>query len=431
MKLFVSTSDMFGDILGAHMLRCLQKFPVDVEAVGVGGPILRSQGVDLAIDSQQLSAIGLSAHFMGKEAGSPLAAIGRLGSIATRIRDRVEDFRPDALVMIMSPGINLALSQMLASSSIKKIYILPPETWAWSGFFGAGRRRSKVLFGSDLIVTGFQFEQTLLSELKNRYQGRGGAVKWFGHPVADCPVAQCSLATLKTRQNLDPDQKIIGLFPGSRPNEIRELLPIMLEAASLLTREHRLLSFALPVAGFHLRDLVEETVAPYRDKLALDVLYPDEETPQGLLPIYQAMACSEAAMVASGTASLELMLHGVPSVVCYRLREASWPLVSRSGLVRLKTKFIALPNVLAREEICPELIQERLTVNRLTEALSELIADPARLRLRSEKLRALGRSLGEPGVMNRITKEMLSLIDPETAWIHSPIEEPTTYAAAS
>ncbi|HEV8353710.1 MAG TPA: lipid-A-disaccharide synthase, partial [bacterium] len=213
-------------------------------------------------------------------------------------------------------------------------------------------------------------------------------------PAVDMVRPMWDLDIRRARLGLSAGSRVVGLLPGSRAQEVALLLPIMLDAAARLARRHRDLEFVLPVAAPHLRPAVDRYVA--RTTLPVRVT----------AAVYDAMAEASVLMAASGTATLEAAVMGVPLVVGYRLPALS----ALIALAVLSTRRISLPNLLAGREIVPELLQNDLTPGRLAAQTGDLLESPARRAAMAADLRAAAAQLGPPGAVGRAADEVLGML---------------------
>ena len=282
--------------------------------------------------------------------------------------------RTDVLVLIDYPGFNLRLAEAARKAGIKTVYYIGPQIWAW-----APGRIEKIKRSVDLMLVVFDFEQAI-------YQRAGVPVRWVGHPLLDQLDFAPREAEFRARHGIPPGHLLLGLFPGSRPAEIRRIFPVMLEAAlRVRAARGRVTPIAAVASSLDRRDL-----ATWVEQSGMDVPLLEGET-HGL------MQAADLALVASGTATLETALLGSPLFVLYRTDALTFQIARM--VVHLER--IGLVNVVAGREIAPEFIQGHCR--------ADLIAREAILRLAHPQLKSefapvaseLRERLGRPGAAGR------------------------------
>jgi lipid-A-disaccharide synthase len=298
---------------------------------------------------------------------------GALRTLGRAARER----RPAAALLIDSPDFNLRLARRLRALRVKVAYFIGPSVWAWRAY----RVRQIARDVSRMLVI-LPFEARF-------YEERGVSATYVGNPVADAHRAAGSLVVKR-------DPNLLALLPGSRHQEIHRIWPPMLAAARRLRSEHPALQLVVPVA-------------PTVDR-ALFGLVPDVQLVEGGAP--EVLAKARAAIVASGTATLEAALALTPMVVVYRTSWLSW-LVGRA-LVRLR--FISLVNLLAGRALVPELLQSDCTAERIAQAAAPLLAETPDREAQIEGMRSLREDLApphSPPAARRAAEEVLALLEAE------------------
>ncbi len=366
MKVFLLAGEVSGDVAAAHLARALRELQPDVELVGAGGERMRDAGVRVVLDTSRWGVIG----YLESYVRIPVFA-GRLWRVLRIVRR--ED--PDVLVLVDFPGFNLAVARRL-SHRIPTIYYFPPMAY--------GRRQNRARKLARLpvrVLAPFPFEAEL-------YRAAGADVIFTGHPALDWVRPQLDRKTLCQMLGLDPDRPLVALLPGSRVQEVRTLLGAMVGAVRLGRAQ-------VP----HLQAVVAQ---------ASDILEPLIARGASDLPVvagrtHDLLAAADAALVASGTATLEALILATPMVVCYRvLRATAW--IARRVA---NTPWISLPNLLAGAEVVPELLQDRVTSEELARALLEIL-EPDRASEMRRTLLELRRRLGPPGALERSAREVLA-----------------------
>jgi lipid-A-disaccharide synthase len=362
-----------GDMYGADVARTLlRRFP-GCQIYGLGGQRMREAGVQLEGDISRTAVIG------------PFEVVGSLGNlyrVFRRLADRVESEPLSAAVLIDFPDFNLRLAKRVKDVGVPVIYYVSPQVWAWR----EGRiKQIRQLVTKMLVI--FPFEEEI-------YRNAGVDVEFVGHPLVDTVRATKDKAEFCAAYKLDPRRPLVALLPGSRRKEVRYILPVMCEAVTLILQQKPDAQFVLPMAAGLDRAQLEQIIAGRPITIVMD-------------DTYNAVRYARAAIVASGTATLETALLGTPEVIVYRISPASWMV----GQVLLKARFYGIVNIILGEEIVPELFQDRMTPESVSKAALRLMDDvwvQSRIRGNYEKLR---RQLGSGRVAERVVEAVAKLVE--------------------
>lgn len=342
MELFISTGEISGDLHGARVLQELRRLSPSLKAYGIGGPRLREAGLEKTADIEELSLVGIT------EVLPRLRSIFRLYSDTRKLLARR---RPAAVLLIDSPDFNLRLARHAHSLGLRTIYYIGPTVWAWR----KGRIRT-IRNSVDLMLTVFPFEETL-------YRRHGVRSCFVGHPMVDMVRASragISTAAFLAEVGAPGDRDLVTLMPGSRTNEVRLILPALIGAARILTARYPSLHFLVPAASPRIHDDVRFSIG--------------DSLPNCTLVHGRASAClaaSRAAMVTSGTATLEAALSGTPFVTVYRLD----PLSYLAGRLLVSSPYISLPNILSGDKVVEELIQGDCRPENIAREIIRLLED--------------------------------------------------------
>jgi lipid-A-disaccharide synthase len=293
----------------------------------------------------------------------------------------------DAVVLVDYPGFNLRLARRAHAMGTRVLYFISPQIWAWK----PGRIES-ISRDVDRLLVVFPFEVDL-------YRGRPIEVEYVGHPLVDTARATRPRAEIAGSVGLDPAKPTLGILPGSRLSEVRRNLPPALGAARLLRRFSRGLQILIPVAS---------TLAP-KDLTRLTEAYPDLNPVVTSEPFYDLLSLCRAAIVSSGTATLETALMEVPMVVIYRLN----PLTAAVARRMTTIENFGLVNVVAGGRIVPECIQERCTPERIARKIERYLADDRLHASTVEALRKVRAKLGEGGAYLRAARSLAGFLDGE------------------
>jgi len=347
-----------GDLLAARMLRGLRSRDPQVQAMGIGGPAMARAGFEAWHPMDALSVFGYV---------DALRQAPRLIRTWRDTRRRTLDWRPDVFVGVDAPDFNLRLEEKLRAAGIPTVHFVGPSIWAWR-FERIHQIRRAV---SHMLVL-FPFEVDL-------YREQGVPVTYVGHPLAELIPARPDRAAARARLGLAPGRRVLALMPGSRESEIRLLAPRFLQAAQILLSQDPDLQIVVPVVNAHRRAQFEAILAQHPVP-GCRVLSALPEAGQGAparadgldtseWPIaWHAMEAADAVLVASGTATLEAALFKRPLVISYVItpwmrRIMAW----KSGQDAPSLPWIGLPNILEREFVVPELLQEAATPQALAE----------------------------------------------------------------
>jgi len=366
MKLLISAGEASGDQHGARLLRALRARRPDLQAFGMGGERLVDAGLEAVARPETLSVVGIT------EAVEKLPGIRRaLGALVAAARAR----RPEGAVLIDFPDFHNLLARRLRRAGVPLIYYVSPQVWAWRRW-----RARTIASRARRIITLFPFETEI-------YRRLGADAVCAGHPLVE-DVAE----DLAAPSPLPPKRRRrLVLLPGSRPSEVKRHWPILAEAAERLARRLDLEVLAVRAPG------LDAALFGGAAERGIGVVA------EGLHPL---LATADLAFVASGTATLDAALCGTPMVVVYRTSAVSHAIAR--ALVRLR--LIALVNIVAGEQVVPELLQDALTAETLERAGAELLGSPERVEAMRRGLARVARQLGPPGASDRAAELVLSAL---------------------
>ena len=312
-----------------------------VSFFGVGGERMRAAGCETIIDARDLSVVGIT---------EILGHLPKIYGLFHRLIREADKRKPDLAIVIDSPAFNWRVAREMKKRGIPTIYYVAPQFWAWR----QGRVRLIRKYIDKALVI-FPFEEQF-------YRERGVNATFVGHPLAELPMPTVTRADYAAEYGLNGDKQWITLMPGSRVKEVRMNLPTMLEAGAALGDKYE---FLLPVAptldGNFVQGLVEQAKTG-QQKIIL--------VPEALPALHH----SRAAIVASGTATIEAALMSTPFVMVYRVSRMTYLL----GKPRVKVPHFAMVNLIAGEEVVPELVQDDFTAQNVTTRLHEILEDPRR-----------------------------------------------------
>jgi lipid-A-disaccharide synthase len=366
-----ASSDMYAARLAVEL-----RARTGAHIFGMGGPRMAEAGVELIADYHEVAVVGIA---------EVLHKIPSVVSVQNRLAREAVRRAANLAILVDSPGTHLGVARRLKPKRIPVGYFIGPQIWAWrAGRVRIVRRRVKKM------VVIFPFEEPI-------YRDAGVPVEFVGHPLVDIVKSTLTREEFARRRGLDPEKPIVALLPGSRKNEIARNYPVIAEACGILAREPGLIGqsqfvhVAAPGLGV-------ELFGPYAPP-GLEIHRVDGGA-------YNALAAADCAMVASGTATIEAALLGTPMVVVYRVSPVS------AFLARplIRTKFFAMPNLIAGHQVVPELIQDAFTAEAVAAELARLIDSPdERAAMRSD-LKEVGARLGPGGAIERAADAFAAML---------------------
>ncbi|HET6366922.1 MAG TPA: lipid-A-disaccharide synthase [Pseudomonadales bacterium] len=375
--IMLSAGETSGDLHGGTLCRALRELDPALRLIGMGGARMAAAGMEVVADPTAHAVVGTS------------EAVGRVPALYRAYRalvHRLREDRPRVLVVIDFPEFNMRLARQARRAGVPVVFFIPPQVWAWR------RRRVRLIARlATRVLAVFPFEPPM-------YEAAGVAVEFVGHPLLDVLPPGLDRARARLGLGIEPDLSVVGLFPGSRREEIIRLLPAMLDAARrLVTLGAPTPRFALGLAPSVDRRLVESQLATAERAGGPPVEILEHRT-------YELMAAADAILIASGTATLEAALLGTPMVVCYRVSRFT-ELISRL-LIRIPR--ISLPNIVAGRDVVPELLQSEVTGTRLAQEVRRLLVEPGAAAAQRATFAELRGRLGEPGVGRRAARAVLA-----------------------
>ena len=325
-----------GDLLASLVIPGLQSHWADVALHGIGGPKMKALGFDAWWPQEKLAVRGYV---------EVLRHYREITGIRKSLLHRLLENPPDVFVGVDAPDFNLDLAFALKRRGISTMQFVCPSVWAWRA-----ERLDKIRQSVDNVLCLFPFEPPLL----HRY---GIDATYVGHPLAKSIPLSPDKVLARESLGVSPDQKLIALLPGSRTSEIEHMTPLFFAASKILETQYPGVSFVLPVAPGHMQ-LVQSLQLRLTPPQNLMLLEGQSHT---------ALAAADAAMVASGTATLEAALFKCPMVIAYHMPWLSWQIIRRKRL----QPWVGLPNILCQDFIVPELLQEQATPHALAKATLE------------------------------------------------------------
>lgn len=358
-RLMIVAGEASGDLHGAKLALELKKILPDTTCYGLGGDHMRKAGVNTIADVSELSVIGLI---------EVLKHYPRLRKILNRMKNELKRNRPDVLVLIDSPDFNLHLAKEARRHGIKVMYYISPQIWAWRS-----SRMRVIKKCVDMMATVFPFEEKF-------YRNAGVPVKYVGHPLVEDARTTTDKNAFFKNHKLYTDKKLVGLFPGSRTSEVEHNFPVLIQAATALSRQHPDVQFITPVASTLSAEFVENFIR----NTPIDIT-------TATANIYDVIHACDAIAAASGTVTLQVTLMQTPMLIIYRVSPITYRILNRL----VDFTFAGIANVIAGREICREFIQHEATPENIAGELERLLSDhPYATRMKSE-MSTIRNTLGE------------------------------------
>jgi len=368
LRVYLVAGEASGDRLAADLLRELKKNP-KLRAFGVGGPMLKAAGQEQSLDLAKHAVVGLT---------DVLKNLPKFLKIFREVKHEIAEVNPDVVVLVDYPGFNLRLAKALHGerNGPAVVYYVSPQVWAWK----AGRAKTMERILERLLVI-FPFEVDWFARHAPKLKTR-----WVGHPLADRWIEQAHAQR--------DEVPCVALLPGSRTKEIEKHWPVLLKTAQRIVQEQRNVRFISMATNHEMRQKLEEIWAKYpMSGVSLDILSGQSLT--------QLTRCS-LAIVASGTATLECAMAGLPMLVVY---QASW-LTYWIGRMLVKLPYLSMVNVLAGEKVVPEFLQGAAEPERLARAALQILRNPKGAETMAIRIREVAKKLGGPGAAARAAEEV-------------------------
>jgi len=373
-----------GDLLGAQLAETLRKAAGGrrIEFFGSAGVRMREAGVEPVVDADGLAIMGIA------EIAGALPIFLRA---FRKLRAEAELRRPNLIVLIDFPDFNLRFAKALKRKGHTVVYYVSPQLWGWREY-----RYRTIRDHVDVLLAILPFEQ-------DWYAGRGVKnVEYVGHPLAHCVKPSMAASEFRASYSLDSKLPLVALLPGSRHKEITRILPPMIEAGARLARDVEGVQFAIALASTRTED--EAAAAIELISKGFSGPLPKFSVVKGAT--YDLLNAADAAAIASGTATLEAGLIGVPMAIVYKTSQLNYKLVRPL----INVEHFGLINLIAGRRIVKELIQDDFTPATLAGELRSLL-DPARNREVRHELRDAAARLGEAGASDQAAKAILRMID--------------------
>lgn len=362
MEIAIVAGEVSGDIQGGKLAGEIKKIMPDIKIWGIGGHEMQREGVELVSDITELAVVGF---------WEVLKNYRRIKKVFYNILKEIETRHPKAVILVDYPGFNLRLARKVKSLGIPIIYYISPQVWAW----GKGRIKkiSKLI---DKMIVIFPFE-------KEFYEKEGVPVEFVGHPIIDVLASRVSKRDeFRKEIGVLPNEKLIGILPGSRVQEVRRHLPVFLKAAKKIKNAR----FVIGAASNNICEMIKNTPFPVLVGRTYDI-----------------MEASDLILTSSGTATLETACFGTPIVVIYKLNFLTYFFIRH--IINIPN--IAMVNIVCGERVVPELVQSRASAKSVEREAIKILEDSSGI---MGKLSQIKYKLGTPGAVQRAAKIICEVI---------------------
>lgn len=359
MKIGILAGEASGDLLGAKLIQSLRERCHNLQVEGIGGPAMIAAGCESLFDIERLAVMGI------------IEPLFRLPDLIKLRRDLYRYFmqnRPDVFIGIDAPDFNIGLELKLRRAGIPVIHYVSPSVWAWRQ-----NRVYKIAKAVDLMLTLLPFEAKF-------YEQHHVPVRYVGHPLADQIPLQPDKIAARRALCIPENATYVALLPGSRRQEIRCMAEPLLRSAKLAFQQNPNLRFLTSHVNEQRYQEFYECYQRYTPDLPLEFFTRRS---------HDVMAAADVVVVTSGTATLETMLYKKPMIIAYRMSRFTHQLAK----ILVKTPYVGLPNLLANESLVPELIQEAVEPEKISQLILDYLEHPEKVQILENKFTELHKTL--------------------------------------
>ncbi len=370
-RILMIAGEPSGDLHAAGVVREIRQRRPEWEIVGIGGPQMAAAGMTCFHSTDEMAILGFV---------EVLRHFPFIRRVMNEMKVEILNNRPDLVILVDYPGFNLRFARFVHRQGIPILYYISPQVWAW----GKGRVKKMARWISKMAVI-FPFEEEI-------YRRAGVDVTFVGHPLLEKFARGKDPANLKRELDIPPSKKIFGLLPGSRPQEVRKLLPEMIRTFELLRKDFPEL----------------EGVVSQSPQLSSEFYTPFLRPGLKLTPHTEAlMRSSHFMLVASGTATLEAALSGTPFAVVYRLAPLSYFI----GKHLISVDHIGMVNIVAGRRVVPEFVQGDFQAEKMVSAIGKILREPKEYKAIQKALSEIPKKLGTPGASARVAELAIKMVE--------------------
>jgi lipid-A-disaccharide synthase len=363
-----------GDAHAAELIEQIWLLNPKVRISGMGSQQMKKAGAEIFFDSSSIAVMGLI---------EVLKHWGEIKRAMDCVRQKMDETRPDLLILVDYPEFNLKMARHARQLGTKVLFYISPQVWAWRP-----KRIKKIGQLIDHMAVIFKFE-------KAYYERANIPVSFVGHPLVDKVVSSRSKDEVRQLLGLEKNIPVVGLFPGSRNNEIDRLLPLMLECAQQMIRTNPRLAFVLPVAA----SLDFDAIKHQCEQSNLNILVTQDN-------IYNLITCCDSIVSCSGTVTLEIALLGIPMCIVYKMSPLSYHILRHL----VKIPHVGLVNIVAGKSVVQEFIQTDATAENISEEMFRIINDQTYRQGIKDDLLIVRENLGEGGGSGKMARLVISFL---------------------
>lgn len=375
-RIMISAGEASGDMHAANVVHALRRHAPQLEVYGMGGAQMQEAGVELLVDCSDIAVMGIIEVLLKYR--SIMAALKIL-------KKSLSDNPPDLLILVDYQEFNNKLAEHARSLGVKVLFYIGPQVWAWRQ-----HRVHQIGKRVDMMAVILPFEEAF-------YRDANVPVRFVGNPLADEVKPSKSKARCMKEYGLDGERTVIGLMPGSRRSEIKRILPLQLAAADLLQRSKPELQFVIPLARSLSSELFQVELKKYRH---LQVTLVDDLS-------YNVMQCCDAIIAASGTATLEIALMGIPNCITYKIAHLSYAILRRM----VHIEHIGLVNIVAGKGIVKEFVQYQAKADAIAAEIQQILDDTEYRNTMLAELKQVRNKLGKPGGVENMAELVLEMLE--------------------
>lgn len=383
-RIFISTGEVSGDLQGSLLVEALhrqaQQAGMSLEILALGGDRMAKAGAILLGDTSAIGSVGIL---------ESLPYVLPTFWLQQRAKRQLRHYQPDLVVLIDYLGPNLGMGRYVKQNlaQVPVVYYISPQEWVWS----LGQRNTtQVIAMTDRLLA-------IFPEEARYYQKQGATVSYVGHPLIDRMQSAPSREQARQTLGIAPEQRVVALIPASRRQELKYLLPVIVQAARRLQAQVPDVEFWVPLSLKQYRPALEQALRQAQVRATIV----EQQT-------QEVLAAADLAIAKSGTVNLELALLNVPQVVMYRVSPiTAW---IATHLLKFSIPFMSPPNLVLMEPIVPELLQDDATPERITQVALELLLNPAQREQTLKDYQRMRQALGDVGVCDRAAQEILQLL---------------------
>lgn len=394
-RVFISTGEVSGDLQGSLLIKALQQqaqtMELELEILALGGDRMAAAGATLLGHTSAIGSMGIF---------ESIPYILPTQRIQQQAKQHLKQYPPDVVVLIDYMAPNIAFCNYLPKQlpQVPVVYYIAPQEWVWAV---SSYNTDRIIEATDQILA-------IFPEEANYYRRKGGNVTWVGHPLVDRMQAAPTREAARSALGIATDQVAIVLFPASRQQEIKYLMPVIFEAAQQIQAKIPQAHFWIPLALEKYRPAIETAIQRYGLRATLLADPPQNKSLEAPPVALQAIAASDLAITKSGTVNLEIALLNVPQVVLYKLNPITGWIAER--LLKFSAPFVSPPNLIQMKPIVKEFLQHHATPTAVAQESVELLLNVDRRQKMLADYQEMHRAVGEVGVCKRAAAAILDLV---------------------